>query len=253
VETVSALFYSREPRNLNLLGDLVGSNPALRQNNNYETHSFSSAEKAYFTIGSIPQRPWKEYGFLKYFAYKLSIESPRLFRGTLVNYPDPGLKVSDPFTAYILDKQGSNSILSQRIDYTYYDARGFAILYAGYFDNPNWFARFGLGAGLSSYSLQLVENFKVISDVRNRTRIIYNTSLIYGYKLGKFFDNSILEDTYLYAELTNEFLFSNPVTASVSTTIGTNADSLYLSMQYARIGLIKEIDVISKKNKEETL
>ncbi len=253
METVSALFYSREPRNLNLLGDLVGSNPALRQNNNYETHSFSSAEKAYFTIGSIPQRPWKEYGFLKYFAYKLSIESPRLFRGTLVNYPDPGLKVSDPFTAYILDKQGSNSILSQRIDYTYYDARGFAILYAGYFDNPNWFARFGLGAGLSSYSLQLVENFKVISDVRNRTRIIYNTSLIYGYKLGKFFDNSILEDTYLYAELTNEFLFSNPVTASVSTTIGTNADSLYLSMQYARIGLIKEIDVISKKNKEETL
>jgi hypothetical protein len=253
VESISALFYSREPKDQNFISDLVNANPVAQPNNRYETHSYANAERAFLTIGSIPQRPWKDYGIMRFFAYKFTLESPRLFRGTLVNYPDSGIKTDDLLSAYILDKQGPNPYLSQRIDYTYYDARGFAILYAGYFDNPNWFVGVGMGAGLSSYSLQLVENYKVISDAKNRYRTIYNTSLIYGYKVGKFFDESILEDTFLYVELTNEFLFLNPIAANVRTTTGTNADSLYLSMQYARIGIIKELDLIQKKQKEEVL
>lgn len=253
VESISALFYSREPRDQNFFNDLISATPVAQQNNKYESHSYANAERAFLTIGSIPQRPWKDYGFMKYFAYKFSLESPRLFRGTLVNYPDSGIQTNDVLTAYLLDKQGPNSTFSQRIDYTYYDTRGFAILYAGYFENPNWFIGLGAGAGISSYSLQLVENYRVISDAKNRYRTIYNTSLIYGYKVGKYFDDSILEDTFLYVEFTNEFLFLNPIVANVQTTTGTNADSLYLSMQYARLGIIKEIDLIQKKPKQETL
>ncbi|TGL60113.1 hypothetical protein EHQ58_06325 [Leptospira ognonensis] len=253
VESISALFYSREPRDQNFFNDLITATPVAQQNNKYESHSYANAERAFLTIGSIPQRPWKDFGFMRYFAYKFTLESPRLFRGTLVNYPDSGIQTNDILTAYLLDKQGPNATFSQRIDYTYYDTRGFAILYAGYFENPNWFIGLGAGAGLSSYSLQLVENFRVISDAKNRYRTIYNTSLIYGYKVGKFFDDSILEDTFLYVEFTNEFLFLNPVVANVQTSTGTNADSLYLSMQYARLGIIKEIDLIQKKPKQETL
>ena len=255
VESISALFYSREPKDQNFLSDLINSNPVSSPNPNrqFEIHSNANAERAFLTIGSLPQRPWKDFGFLKYFAYKFTLESPRLFRGTLVNYPDSGIQTNDLWTAYALDKLGPNPLYSQRIDYTYYDARGFAILYAGYFENPNWFLGVGAGAGISSYSLQLVENFRVISDAKNRYRTIYNTSLIYGYKVGKFFDDSLMEDTFLYIELTNEFLFLNPVAANVRTTTGTNADSLYLSMQYARIGIIKEIDLKQKKSTHEAL
>jgi len=253
VETISALFYSREPEDYNIFNQVLDSNSASASPQRYQTHSYSSAEKAFFTIGSIPQRPWKDFGFMKYFAYKFSLESPRLFRGTLIHYPDSGIQINDPFLSYAIDKQGPNALYSQRVDFTYYDARGFAILYAGYFDNPNWFFGAGIGAGISNYSLQLVENLQVISDVRNRNRTIYNASLIYGYKIGNYFEDSILEDTYLYLELTNEFLFFNPVAARVTTTNGTNADSLYLNMQYARLGIIKEVNLVSSKSKDQAL
>ncbi len=245
-EDSSILFYSRESSARTLANDIIPNQTELSGNNEYRTHNFSSTERGFFTIGSLPQRPWKDLPYMKYFAYKFSIESPRLYRGTLLHYPDAGFSLNDVTLDYALQINGPDPLYSRKVDYMYYDTRAFATLYAGYFDNPNWFLGFGFGLGVSQYSLQLVENQREISDIRNARRNIYNTSLIYGYEIGKFFDRTILDQTYFFVEITNEFLFQNPIRATVLTVNGATPDSLYLSLQYFRIGIIKEINLIQK-------
>lgn len=245
-ENSSILFYSRESSARTLANDIIPNSKVFKSNDEYRTHNFSSTERGFFTIGSLPQRPWKDIPYMRYFAYKFSIESPRLFRGSLLHYPDAGFRSNDATLDYLLQIRGPDPLYSRRIDYMYYDTRAFGTLYAGYFDNPNFFWGAGFGFGVSQYSLQLVENQREISDIRNARRNIYNISLIYGYQIGRFFDQTILDNTYFFAEITNEFLFQNPIRATVLTANGATPDSLYLSLQYFRIGIIKEINLIQK-------
>ncbi|MCB1190788.1 MAG: hypothetical protein H7A23_07370 [Leptospiraceae bacterium] len=207
----------------------------------------TSTTRGYYTIDSSISQISKTNPFLRYFAYSFTLDSPRIFRGTLKDYPSTGLMDSDPIKAYFLNISNNNVFYGRRINYTYEDTRLFATLYLGYFDSLKWYVGYGVDAGQIKYNFQLIENKVLVTDVVSKYRPLLGQTLLIGYNIGQFFPNSILENTFLYIKVVGSSFYRHPLTNSVQREDGLPTEPLYLHTNFIRLGIRKEIELISKK------
>lgn len=210
----------------------------------------TSTTRGYYTIDSSITQLSKENRFLRYFAYSFTLDSPRIFRGTLNDYPGVGIATLDPVKAYFLNISDNNIFFGRRINYTYEDTRFFATFYLGYFDSPNWYIGYGVDMGQIRYHFQLIEKKLLVTDVRGKYRPLLGQTLTIGYNIGQHFPKTILEDTFIYIKVVGSSYFRHPITNALQREDGLLSEPLYLQTNFIRLGVRKKIELIKQKGEE---
>ncbi|WP_061250005.1 LIC10647 family lipoprotein [Leptospira alstonii] len=226
----------------------------------------------FYTIGSIPRRlpgfPFTGYlKFLNYVAYGFTITSPRTFRGNLLNFPDDGRAYSNLIEQTLYGVYPLPEPFARKAEYLYIDYQAYATLYLGFWELQNWNFGFGINLGYSIYDFDILERGLRVSTTRNQTRAIAGFKVLYEYNVGRFFEDTIFYNLYLYVELSsignNEssdrgdvFSIGNfgktPITQTAPTANGEGYHDLYLMMNTFRIGVRKEIQ-LSRPTSEDLL
>lgn len=254
VETINLDFVSSGGNSptRDLLQRLQGAVFSPFTENYKETHATVQSERAFLTLSSPPTRFSKTHWFFRYLGYSINIDSPRFFRGMLKDYPDRGFNSSDPNAVVLSTLLPQNQFITRRVDFLYQEIRSYAGLYLGYWDNPNFYIALGLRYGNAQYSLQLSENDRIISDVRNRNRPLAVGSINFGYDIGKYFPDTILSNTHIFVEAITDLGNRYPLKVETLRSNFESPNSLFVDARFLRIGLLKEIDLLPTKNGEES-
>ncbi|WP_025182391.1 LIC10647 family lipoprotein [Leptospira kirschneri] len=227
---------------------------------------------AFYTIGSIPRRlpgfPFKGYfKFLNYFAYSFTLTSPRTFRGNLLNFPDDGRVYSNLTEQTLYGVYPLPEPFARKMEYLYIDYQAYTTLYLGFWELQNWNLGVGVNLGYSIYDFDVLENGFRVSSTRNQKRAIAGFKILYEYNIGRFLQDTIFYNLYLYLEVSSIgnndsrdsrdlFSFGNfsktPITQTIPSNNGESHHDLYLTMNTLRIGVRKEIQ-LSSSNSEDLL
>ncbi|WP_244247579.1 LIC10647 family lipoprotein [Leptospira yasudae] len=230
----------------------------------------------FYTIGSIPRRlpgaPYSGYfAILNYFAYGFTVTSPRTFRGDLLNFPDDGRTSSNLLEQTFFGLYPLPDPFGRKAEYLYMDYQAYATFYLGFIASQNWNLGIGVNLGYSVYDFDILEKGYRVSTARNQTRAITGFKLLYEYNIGRFFEDTIFYNVYLYLEAStignianndhDSFNLGNfgktPITQTIPASNAEGYHDLYLTMSTLRIGVRKEIqlsrptaDDLLRKNSE---
>ncbi|MCB1177992.1 MAG: hypothetical protein KDK36_10470 [Leptospiraceae bacterium] len=222
--------------------------PASLANLKRDVHSTSEITRGFFSLGSAPERYFTEYPVMKYFAFSFSLDSPRTFRGTLKGYPDQGISGLEPIGSYILNISPPVIQNIRKINYEYYDYRGYASFWVGYFESKFGYFAFGLNFGQVRYNFLIYENSYILSNVVGKYRPLRSQTLLFAFNLGRYFPKTLLEDTFIFFDITNESTFKSAVKTNVYRKDGGFVEPLYLSSDFVRFGIIKKVDLIRSED-----
>jgi hypothetical protein len=219
-----------------------------------EFHSVPESKTSFFyTISSKPNpvRVLEEWGVHRVLAWSFTLNSPRTYRGVLQNYPDDGRVSADPWQTLSFQLLPLQGVFSRKMDFRYEDAQAYGTLWLGYFSD-NWYLTWGFNAGQSYYSLQIVENRVVLSDVDNKWRPLNSSSFAFGYFTGRHFPRGILSNTWVYLEASTESFSRGALQTELLRSNGDAPDALYVSSPVVRLGLRKIIDLAAAPAPEES-
>ncbi|XDD52054.1 hypothetical protein AB3N59_15210 [Leptospira sp. WS92.C1] len=203
----------------------------------------------FYSIGSIPRRlPGTPFeGYFKYFnymAYSFSFTAPRSFRGNLLNFPDDGRIPVDPLEHTLYGLYPLSQPFGRKAEYLYSDYQIYTTIYLIFMELQNWNFGIGYNLGVSIYDFDVLEREFRISSTRNRSRIISGVKFLYEYNIGRFFEDSIFYNTYLYFEFSSLGTTDrNPIKQTIPTAMGGAPPDLYLTMDTIRVGVRKEIQL----------
>ncbi|MCB1164872.1 MAG: hypothetical protein KDK33_01880 [Leptospiraceae bacterium] len=244
LDSSNVTFYTRKSD----LERLYSSDSASELNRRIHSDS-NSIERPFYSISSAPNPlPFFENeGFFRYMRTSFSLNSPRTYRGTLINYPDDGRVTADPQLSLFYQLYPLPDLLGRRMEFIYEEYRAYFTLYFPYFGAENWYLAFGQSYGQSRYNFDLLErNYRLASVVRQWTPV-YMVSFNYGYRLGKFFPKGLLSNTYLFVEISGDARSIQPVNINIPRMDGLPSNRLYASMNYARIGIRKTISLTNER------
>ncbi|PJZ68174.1 hypothetical protein CH373_17100 [Leptospira perolatii] len=243
-------FMTRPPSFGGLPAKPLGAQSEMTEN--HIVSKDSSVYRAFYSIGSVPGRlpgagelkGW--LSFLNWFAWSFSLTSPRTYRGTLINFPDDGRPYITPEQYLQYQLFPLPSVFGRKMDYIYEDYQVFFTFYLGYYTGQSF--NFGVGPlyGLAFYRLDILENERRVSSVKNELMELKGIRLLMEYKVGQYFPDTILYNAYLFLELTNfgdQTGKGTVVEQHVLTANNQPAPSLYMSMSTMRLGIRKEIQL----------
>lgn len=207
-------------------------------------NSEANNTRGFYTLRSNPTAIAPNHWLGKYFAYSFTLDSPRIFRGELFDYPDKGIVATTWQDYYALAAVPQNDVTSRRMDYIYEDTRAYGTLYLGIFDPDGFSFALGINYGQVHYNLTLIDGMLRVSEVLGKYRPMFSSTLMVSYSISRFFPGSILEDSSLYLEATSESNSRYPLTTQVLRTDGTHPPSLFLQANFVRLGITKKIDLI---------
>ncbi len=209
-----------------------------------EQSEFRNSEAGFVTVSVPPSTVW-ESGVFSYVAYATSIKTPRIFRGTLVNYPDLGIKTTDPFLAFLNANTAATNPGLRSLDYQYEELSFYFTVYAPYIQTGNWLFALGFNLGNTLYNLQLHESSVRINDTRGHFRPLLSSTMLVGYKLGNYFKKgSILRNTVIFMEVTNESGARHALKTNILRADGTNPPPLYVGLSTVRFGIRKAVNLL---------
>lgn len=211
----------------------------------------------FYTIGSIPRRipgtPFEGYlKYLNYVAYGLTLTAPRTFRGNLLNFPDDGRVASSGTELAAYGLYPLPDPFGRKSEYLYSDYQAYATIYLAFIEFQNWNFGAGFNVGFSVYDFDVLERNVRVSSTRNRVRMVTGVKLLYEYNIGRFLEDSIFYNTYLYFEVSTLSSAHDPIKQTIPTSTGGTVPDLYLTMDTYRIGVRKEIQ-LSRPLQEESL
>lgn len=239
-ESSSVRFFTRRSKLEQQFGYRKSGDDPLR-----EFHSVPETKTSFFyTISSKPSpvRILEEWGVNRVLAWSFTLNSPRTYRGVLQNYPDDGRLSADPWQALSFQLLPLQGAFGRKMDYRYEVAQAYGTVWLGYFGD-NWYVTWGFNAGQSYYSLQIVENRFVLSDVDNKWRPLNSSSFALGYFTGRHFPEGIFSNTWVYLEASTESFSRGAVQTQLLRSDGTAPDALYVSSPVVRLGLRKVLDL----------
>ncbi|ALO24751.1 LIC10647 family lipoprotein [Leptospira borgpetersenii] len=246
------------------LENLIRTNAGFKtpKNNDLPVNHDPPKSVPFYTVDSIPRRlpgfPFTGYfKFLNYIAYGFTITSPRSFRGNLLNFPDDGRIYSNPIEQALYGLYPLSDPFARKAEYLYIDYQFYGTLYLGFLEFQNWNIGIGINLGYSIYDFDILERGFRVSTTRNQTRAIAGFKMLYEYNIGRFFEDTIFYNLYLYMELSSIgnreysdrdiFTVGNfgktPITQTMPTSNGEGYHDLYLTMNTFRIGIRKEIQL----------
>ncbi|MBM9500335.1 hypothetical protein JWG44_08750 [Leptospira sp. 201903071] len=234
----------------------VGTKDVANNDRSVNQDPFKSVP--FYTIGSIPRRipgtPFEGYlKVLNYMAYGFTLTAPRTFRGNLLNFPDDGRVATNVMEHLIYGLYPLPDPFGRKAEYLYADYQAYATIYLAFLEFLNWNLGIGINVGFSIYDFDVLEKELRISSTRNRARFVSGIRLLYEYNIGRFFEDSIFYNTYLYFEISNlSTLERDPIKQTIPTSTGGAVPDLYLTMDTYRIGVRKEIQ-LSRPLSEESL
>ncbi|WP_241548009.1 LIC10647 family lipoprotein [Leptospira stimsonii] len=211
----------------------------------------------FYTIGSIPRRipgtPFEGYlKYLNYMAYGLTLTAPRTFRGNLLNFPDDGRVATNVSELAAYGLYPLPDPFGRKSEYLYSDYQAYATIYLAFVEFQNWNLGAGVNIGFSVYDFDVLERNVRVSSSRNRVRMVTGLKLLYEYNIGRFLEDSIFYNTYLYFEVSTLSSAHDPIKQTIPTSAGGTVPDLYLTMDTYRIGVRKEIQ-LSRPSPEESL
>ncbi|AOP35881.1 hypothetical protein A0128_03590 [Leptospira tipperaryensis] len=211
----------------------------------------------FYTIGSIPRRipgtPFEGYlKYLNYVAYGLTLTAPRTFRGNLLNFPDDGRLATNLVEQVAYGLYPLPDPFGRKSEYLYSDYQAYATIYLLFLEFQNWNFGAGFNVGFSVYDFDVLEKNVRISSSRNRVRLVTGLKFLYEYNIGRFLEDSIFYNTYLYFEISRLTSESDPIKQTIPTSTGGTVPDLYLTMDTYRIGVRKEIQ-LSRPSAEESM
>ncbi|WP_246839130.1 LIC10647 family lipoprotein [Leptospira wolffii] len=220
----------------------------------------SSVTRAFYSIGSVPSRiPGTAdmkgfFSFLSGLAWSFNLTSPRTYRGNLVNYPDDGRNYKTPeeyVTNQLFPLPGQ---LGRNMEYIYEDYQMYFTLYLGYYQGTD--INFGIGPiyGVAFYRMDIIENERRISSVKNEVQELKGVRVLFEYNVGKFFPDTILYNAYFFTEITSFGDLDGKgmgIKNQVLTSNGLPAPSLYMTMTTYRMGIRKELQLSKEPHKKE--
>ena len=247
LDSSSVTFYTRK----SALERLYGNDSAAEVTRRNHSDS-TTIERPFYAISSAPNPLpfFEDEGFFRYMRTSVTLNSPRTYRGTLINYPDDGRRTSDPRLSLFYQLYPLPDLLGRRMEFIYEEYRAYMTLYFPYYNAENWYIAFGQSYGQSRYNFDLLEqNFRLASVVRQWTPV-YMVSLNYGYRLGRFFPKGLLSNTYIFLEISGDARSIHPINVNIPRTDGLASKRLYASMNYARIGIRKTISLTERSVSE---
>lgn len=176
-------------------------------------------------------------------SYSFSLSSPRIFRGTLYNYPDSGSKSLDPMTVLLNSAFPPPPEFSRRMEYQYIEYNAMATIYFGYFGSNIVYGGIGVNFGQSRYNLQLLENNFRVGNTIGHWRAFTSIGVTLGYHLGRHFPKGIFSNTFIFVETANEITARHALSVALPRSDGSEAPPLYLSTGVVRFGIRKSIDL----------
>ena len=243
LDSSSVTFYTRKSQ----LERLYGNDSAAEVSRRNHSES-TTIERPFYAISSAPNPLpfFEDEGFFRYMRTSVTFNSPRTYRGTLINYPDDGRVTADPRLSLFYQLYTLPDLLGRRMEFIYEEYRAYMTLYFPYYSAENWYFAFGQSYGQSRYNFDLLEqNFRLASVVRQWTPV-YMVSLNYGYRLGRFFPKGLLSNTYIFLEISGDARNIHPINVNIPRSDGLPSKRLYASMNYARIGIRKTISLTER-------
>lgn len=212
--------------------------------------SQSARDTGFYTLRSSPIVISHNHWLGRYFAYSFSLDSPRIFRGELFDYPEKAVVPTTLEEQILFSFIPKNELTSRRMDFIYEELRLYGTGYIGYFNKEGFSLGLGLNYGQIRYNLTLLENNFRVSEVLGMYRPMLSTTIFFSYDIGHYFPNTILENVGIYIEAIYESNLRYPLKTQVLKSDGTNPPSLFLESNFVRVGFIKEINLIPTSEKE---
>ncbi|MCB1138792.1 MAG: hypothetical protein KDK23_08555 [Leptospiraceae bacterium] len=238
LDSSSVTFYTRKSETEQLYSN-DPSDERFRRNHS----DFVTVERPFYSISSAPRSlPFLgDEGWFRYMRTSITLNSPRTYRGTLINYPDDGRTSADAGNVLFYELFPLPDRLGRRMDFIYEEYRAYFTLYFPYFSGENWYLAFGQSYGQSRYNFDLLEREYRLASVVGQWTPVYMVSMTYGYRVGRFFERGFWSNTYLFLEVSSDAKTIQPVAVSIPRSSGLPSDRLYANMTYARIGIRKTI------------
>ncbi|MCC5813460.1 MAG: hypothetical protein JJT78_01780 [Leptospira sp.] len=212
--------------------------------------SQQAKDSGFYTLRSVPHVIAPNHWAGKYFAYAFTLDSPRVFRGSLFDYPDTGFVPQTIEEAIFARSVPQNDLSSRRTSYIYEETRAYATAYLGYFDPEGFSLAIGINFGQVLYNLTLIENRIKTSETLGRYRPMLSTTIMLSYSIGHYFSGTVFENTSIYLEATSENNLRYPLKTELLKSDGTNPPSLFMQSSFFRIGIIKQIDLIASTSEK---
>lgn len=182
-------------------------------------------------------------GIGDYMRMSFTLNSPRTFRGTLHNYPDDGRVTTNPMTATTNLLFPLPDALGRRTEFVFEEYRAYITLFFPHFRSENWYFGIGHSFGQSRYNLDLLEGTNRVASSRNAWMALHALQVVYGYRIGRFFEEGLFHQTYLYFELIADSPNRTRLDVNLQRADGLPAASLYYRNTYTRIGIRKTVDL----------
>jgi hypothetical protein len=182
-------------------------------------------------------------GIGEYMRMSFTLNSPRTFRGTLHNYPDDGRVTTNPMTATTNLLFPLPDALGRRTEFVFEEYRAYITLFFPHFRSENWYFGIGHSFGQSRYNLDLLEGTNRVASSRNAWMALHALQVVYGYRIGRFFEEGLFHQTYLYFELIADSPNRTRLDVNLQRADGLPAASLYYRNTYTRIGIRKTVDL----------
>lgn len=251
-------------------------NPEQVSGNNQESryyHSEYNPVVGGYIAASLPPAPLPLLGglhpYLSYIQYSVNIKSPRIYRGTLKNYPDLNVQPApkDPGLTMFFEHTDPPDFAARRMDYLYEEFQFFLTLYLPYLTPGNWLIAPGLNWGNARYNFELHETLYAkdlasvndvprvlvpeirVSNVQGHYRPLLSTSILVGYKIGVHFsEESLLHDSYLILEYSSEDINRHALKTDLRRAYGgANPNPLYATSTQVRFGIRKSLKLFGSR------
>jgi len=218
---------------------------------------------------SLPPSPppylIKAHPIFKYLLnYSFGFSAPRIYRGTLRNYPDIGPKYAtqDPFVLHAQEHGKIPGIVSRVLEYSYDETRLYFTLFPAYLKKDRWLLAFVVTRGIIRYNLEIHEsmvntgfayqtnaNFPWegvdirVSNVKSHYRPLKENGFILGYQFGANLPvHNLFHDAYIFLEYSGTEDNSPALKTELRRSFGgANPNPLLLESRTFKIGIRKPI------------
>lgn len=247
-EVSLARFYTKNNQ-FDGLPSPLGSSKASGTDERVRYRSEERAVYRAFTTVQTPLKPLPVIGelpVLNLLRFSVTLNTPRVFRGTLYNYPDDGRDIRDP-VEYVFAETHPNRgpFLNRSMDYLFEEWQAYVtFLIGGSFHDFHFYL--GFNWGQEQYSFDIFENNMRVSHVVNRYRPVTSQSVIIGYKFGREGPAWLPGNTFAYVEVNTELTERHALKTDLRRTNGSAPDSLFVNATYVRIGIRKTLQLVDE-------
>ncbi len=227
----------------------IGSRKGNQTDDPVRYHSEDRAVYRAFTTVQTPLKPLPLIGelpVLNLLRFSVTLNSPRVFRGTLYGYPDDGRDVRDPLEYVFVETHPNRGPISRSMDYLFEEWQAYVtFLVGGSFRDFHLYL--GFNWGQAQYSFDLLENNVRVSHAVNRYRPLTSQSIIFGYKFGREGPAWLPGNTFAYMEVNTELTSRHALKTDLRRANGLATEPLFVNATYVRIGIRKTLQLVEEE------